>query len=154
MNKVGFSKDIHNLKPGGQLTIGGVVVSNEISVIAYSDGDVLLHALSESILGALGLEDIGTYFNKKTCAQNFDSVIILNFALEKMNELKVNINNVDIMIMLDNIILKENKSKIKNNISKLMNIDASKISIKASTTENNFINFIECNAIVSLEIEE
>ena len=62
LTRIGHGYDIHRLKPGGQLVLGGIVVANDISPIAHSDGDVVIHAIADALLGALGLGDIGDHF--------------------------------------------------------------------------------------------
>lgn len=150
MFKVGFSKDIHNLIKGNELKLGGIIVSTEYSFEAYSDGDVLLHAICESILGALGLEDLGTYFNSKNNKENFDSQLIVDFVNQQLLDQGYVINNIDTLIMSDEIKLVDYKKVIKENISNIFNTDINSISVKATTSEENFKNIVEATSIVSI----
>ena len=85
--RIGFSKDIHRLVENRRLIIGGVVVPFEKGELAHSDGDVLYHALAESILGALALGDLGTHFpDTSDDTLDMDSAIIVSRVVDMMNE--------------------------------------------------------------------
>jgi len=135
--KTGISYDIHKITSDGNvIRLGGIDIEAGYSLLAHSDGDVVLHALAESILASLGLEDLGTYFNDKDLSiKGIDSSIILNFALNKMNEKGFSIGNICLHIFMEQPKLKEYKESIKNNIAKLCNIDKDNISIHAGTSE-------------------
>ncbi|AKU80300.1 2-C-methyl-D-erythritol 2,4-cyclodiphosphate synthase [Spiroplasma turonicum] len=148
MYKVGFSKDTHNLIPGEGIKIGGIFIDCNVKVESYSDGDVLFHALSESIHGALGLEDLGFYYNESNMTKGFDSVIILNSAMNFLKNENYFISNVDILIELDSPNLKSIKTLIKNNLHKILCIDERNISIKATTSEGNNTSIIKCYSTI------
>ncbi|AGR41656.1 2-C-methyl-D-erythritol 2,4-cyclodiphosphate synthase [Spiroplasma taiwanense] len=154
MFKVGFSKDMHNLIKGKYITLAGQKIECEFSIKAYSDGDVVFHALSEAILGALGKEDIGTYYNKENMPQNFSSLEIVDYVKNLLVLEKYCILNIDILIELDFPNLIEHKKLIKNNILEIFNLRENQVSIKATTTENNFPKLISCycNLILKKEI--
>ncbi|WP_342252728.1 2-C-methyl-D-erythritol 2,4-cyclodiphosphate synthase [Spiroplasma endosymbiont of Amphibalanus improvisus] len=148
--KIGHSYDLHKLKNGDFILLGGVKIPCEYSVISDSDGDVLLHTISESILGALGLGDLGDYFNEK----GIKSINILNFCLNKLKENKYHIVNIDNIIVLDNPKLSQYKLDIKFNLAKLMNINHSNINIKATTSEQTKLTTIESFSNILIEKDE
>lgn len=136
MIRVGFSKDIHRLVAGRKLILGGVEIPNEKGELAHSDGDVLLHSLAESIIGALGLGDLGTYFppeDKTTLGIN--SVTILKEVLKMMENEQFHIVNIDISIELESPKLKPYISEIKSSISNICAISSNYINVKAMTNE-------------------
>ncbi|QBQ08196.1 2-C-methyl-D-erythritol 2,4-cyclodiphosphate synthase [Spiroplasma gladiatoris] len=137
MYRIGFSKDTHIinfiLKNG---VLGGVVFKNFPKMInAYSDGDVLLHSLCEAFLGAMGLEDLGTYYNKETKSKNFSSLEIVNDILNLLKKNNYLISNIDVLIELEKPNLKDIKPTIKSNLASIFKIKENQISIKATSTE-------------------
>lgn len=150
MNYIGFAKDIHRLKKAKtSLVLGGYRHKCGYSIIAYSDGDIILHAIANAILGACGLKDIGYYFpdNVKT-NKNIASTKILNYALKKIDNKNLKIQNIDLMIICDKIIINRIHSQIMKSLYKLLK--TKNISLKATRFEQNK-NLIEANAIVLLE---
>lgn len=134
--RIGFGSDIHRLVEGRKLIIGGVIIPSPVGELAHSDGDVLYHALSDAILGALALGDIGFFFpDTIESTHNMDSIEIVNFVYEKMIEANYEIGNVDISITLEQPKLKEYRYQMQQNIAGLLNTDIKNISIKAGTNE-------------------
>ena len=134
--RIGFSKDIHKLVSGRKLIIGGVVVPFEKGELAHSDGDVLYHALAESILGALALGDLGKHFPDDSDATlNMDSGLIVSKVVKMMEEKGYKVNNVDIFVSLEKPKLKDYIESMRLNVSKLLKVDLDKVSIKAGTNE-------------------
>ena len=134
--RIGSSKDIHILVPNRKLILGGVTIPYELGEKAHSDGDVLLHALAESILGALALGDLGTHFpDNDPQYENIDSSIIVNKVVSMMKERNYIVNNVDIFVSLEKPKLKEYIPVIRNNVAKLLETDINNVSIKAGTNE-------------------
>ncbi|MDE5553203.1 MAG: 2-C-methyl-D-erythritol 2,4-cyclodiphosphate synthase, partial [Malacoplasma sp.] len=120
MNKylIGNSVDIHKIKKENkEIVLGGINFLEDYSIVAHSDGDVIFHAVSEAILGALALGDLGDYFSD-ACSQNknMNSKIILDYVLNIMNKKKYHISNIDITVISEHIIIKENKHLIKDNL--------------------------------------
>ena len=135
--RIGNGIDVHKLQFGESLIIGGIKIKSNSGVVGYSDGDVGIHALVDSILGALSIGDIGQYFpssDKKW--ENSNSKIFLEFALKKMNSLGYKINNIDLTIMLQTPSIRLYNKKIRENLSSLCNIKLNQISLKATTTDN------------------
>lgn len=156
--RVGFSKDIHQLVENRKLIIGGVVIPFEKGELAHSDGDVLFHALSESILGALALGDLGTHFpdtSKETL--NMDSSVIVAKVVSMMKKEGYEVNNVDIFISLERPKLKDYISQMKKNVASLLEINIDQVSIKAGTNEKmgpvGEGNAIEATSMILLKKE-
>ena len=102
MYRIGFSKDIHELVENRKLILAGIVIPFDKGEKAHSDGDVVIHALSEAILGALALGDLGTHFpDNDDKYLNIDSSIILKEVDAMMKEKGYQINNIDISISLE-----------------------------------------------------
>lgn len=134
--RIGASKDIHRLVADRKLILGGVYVPFFKGEIAHSDGDVVYHALAESILGALALGDLGKHFpDNDPTTENMDSSIIVKYVYEKMREKKYKVANVDIFISLEKPKLADYIPQMKNNISGLLDINYDQVSVKAGTNE-------------------
>ena len=155
---VGIGYDIHKIIKTSKISyinLGGAKIKSKIKVISHSDGDVILHAITDSILGALSQRDIGTYFpnNKKNLNRN--SIDFLNFALNKMNSMKKKINNIDIMIVSEEPKINPYFEKILLRISKLLKTNKNNITVKATTNEKSGLigkgNFIACWSNISLK---
>ena len=134
--RIGFSKDIHRLVENRKLIIGGVVVPFEKGELAHSDGDVLYHALAESILGALALGDLGKHFpDTSSETLDMDSSLIVKKVAEMMDEKGYQVNNVDIFVSLEKPKLKNYIKDMRSNVARLLNVDINQVSIKAGTNE-------------------
>lgn len=155
--RIGFGRDIHRLvNEGRPFKLGGVDIPFDLFVDAHSDGDVLLHALAEAILGALALGDLGTHFNETDPAcDNMDSKNIVKKVLEMMNELNYHIENIDISVITEKPKLRPYIEEIRKSVSNILNIDLSCVSIKAQTNEHvdavGEIKAIDCYCAVLLE---
>jgi 2-C-methyl-D-erythritol 2,4-cyclodiphosphate synthase len=131
-----------------------VKIKTRTKVISHSDGDVILHAITDSILGALSLRDIGTYFpnNKRNYKRN--SIDFLNYALNKMSNQKLSINNIDIMIVSEEPKVNPYYDEMIEKLCKILNISNNQITIKATTNEKSGLigegKFIACWSSVSL----
>lgn len=135
-NRIGFSVDIHQLTDGNGIYVGGVFIPCNKMSVAHSDGDCLLHAIAESILGALALGDLGKYFSPSDSAiKGIASSKIVEFAVNKMKERGYVINNIDCSIVLESPKLAKYISQIKENVAKLLDTDITNVSVKAGTNE-------------------
>ena len=133
-SKTVLGYDIHRLKGGGILKIGGVVVGEGISPIAHSDGDVVLHALIDAILSIDGISDIGTLFPDTDVKwKDADSSELLKNVLKRVTGFKI--LKVDILCKLETVKLSPFREKIKENIAHLLNISPSLVSFKAKRGE-------------------
>ena len=134
--RIGFSKDIHRLVENRKLIIGGVVVPFEKGELAHSDGDVLYHALAESILGALALGDLGKHFpDTSSETKDMDSGLIVSKVVSLMKEKGYGVNNVDIFVSLEKPKLKDYIELMRKNVASLLEVDIDCVSIKAGTNE-------------------
>ena len=134
--RIGIGSDIHRLVAGRQLIIAGVVIPSPVGELAHSDGDVLYHALSDAILGALALGDIGLYFpDSIEDTRDMDSSDIVRFVYNKMNERNYQIGNIDIMITLELPKLKDYREQMRKNVARLLHTSVDNVSIKAGTNE-------------------
>ena len=134
--RIGFASDIHQLVENRKLILAGVVIPFHLGEKAHSDGDVVYHALAESILGALALGDLGKFFpDTDDKYLDMDSSIIVKEVYKKMDELGYKINNVDISITLEKPKLRDRIDEMRSNIAKLLNTDINNVSVKAGTHE-------------------
>ncbi|MBK8398659.1 MAG: 2-C-methyl-D-erythritol 2,4-cyclodiphosphate synthase [Leptospiraceae bacterium] len=136
--RVGNGIDFHRLAidPSRPLILGGYIIENELSLVGHSDADIVLHALSDAILGALGLGDIGQYFpDTDQSLKNIDSAIILKKCLQLMTESGYRLLNVDNTIIGEKPKIAPHRLQIINSLSLLLEIPSDQISVKATTTE-------------------
>jgi len=134
--KVGNGFDVHRLVPGNGIMLGGVKVKSDKKLSGHSDGDVILHALCDSILGAISKKDIGTHFpssDKKL--KNAESSIFLKKIIKILNITGYIISNIDVTIVCQSPNLKNYKGKIKKNIMNLTKLKNNQLNIKAKTTD-------------------
>ena len=155
----GIGYDIHKTKKtikNNFVKLGGVKIKSKIKVISHSDGDVVLHAITDSILGALSQRDIGTYFPNTKKNLNRNSIDFLNYSLKKMTLRKMLINNIDIMIVSEEPKINPHFEMIISSLSKLLKTDKKNITIKATTNEKSGLigsgYFIACWSNVSLKV--
>ena len=135
--RIGFASDIHRLVEGRKLILAGVVVPFELGELAHSDGDVVYHAVGESILGALALGDLGTHFpDNDNQYKDIDSSILVRRIVSMMKERNYVINNIDISITLEKPKLKDYIQAMRVNLSSLLETEIDNVSIKAGTNES------------------
>jgi 2-C-methyl-D-erythritol 2,4-cyclodiphosphate synthase len=134
--KIGIGYDVHALQEGLDFWLGGVKIEHNKGCLAYSDGDVLIHAICDAILGAANLRDIGYNFpDTDNKYKGIDSCILLEKTLELIKNKGYRIVNVDSVILLQTPKLKDYIPLMKQKLASVMEIDIEDISIKASTTE-------------------
>lgn len=136
MYRIGFSKDIHKLVKGRKLMLAGIHIPFNKGELAHSDGDVIIHAIAEAILGATALGDLGTFYptnNKKY--KNIASKEILIDTSKRIHKLKYQIENIDVSVELEKPKLAPYINKMRNNLAKILKIKLDQISIKANTNE-------------------
>ena len=134
--RIGNGLDIHKLTEGKKFILGGIEIDSVYGIEAYSDGDIVIHALVDSILGALSLGDIGTYFPSNDSKwSGANSQLFLFETINKMISLNYKIINTDITILLQNPSLSQFKNSIKKNLSNLLKLPENQVSIKATTTD-------------------
>ena len=153
--RVGLGYDIHRIKQSNKINtiiLGATHIKSKIEIISHSDGDVILHAITDSILGALSKRDIGTYFPNNKINKKRNSIDFLNFALQTMQVNKFKINNVDLMIVSEYPKINPYYKKIKTRLVKILKTE--NITIKATTNEKSGLigegKFIACWSNISL----
>ena len=134
--RVGMGYDVHQLKEGEEFWLGGIKLEHTHGAVGHSDADVGMHAICDSIFGALSLKDIGYYFsNQNNKWKNANSKIFLIFAKEKLREKKYFIVNLDINFICEKPNISKYRNKMINNISNILEIPKRNISIKATSNE-------------------
>lgn len=133
--RVGFGTDIHRLVTGEGVKLGGVLIPCTYACVAVSDGDVLLHALIDALLGALALGDIGEHFPHSRVASGEDSRVLLAQILNLVHANNATPVNVDCVVDLEVFKLAEWKPKIRDSIAGLLGIDPGRVNVKAKTAE-------------------
>lgn len=134
--RIGLGHDTHRLGPGRPLILGGVTVPFEQGLIGHSDADVLLHALTDALLGAVGLGDIGEWFpNTDDQWKAADSRVFVEEALRAVRDRGWEIVNLDCTIFAERPKLLDHKPAIRSNLAKLLDISPEQINVKAKTGE-------------------
>ena len=134
--RVGQGFDAHAFRQGGSLVLGGVTVPYERSLEAHSDGDVVLHALCDALLGAAGLGDIGQHFPPGDPAfRNIDSRILLRRSCELVTTAGYRVANADITIVAQAPKLAPHVDAMRTRISSDLQVPAGQVNVKATTTE-------------------
>jgi 2-C-methyl-D-erythritol 2,4-cyclodiphosphate synthase len=137
MIRVGQGFDVHQLVTGRKCIIGGVDIPFDKGLDGHSDADVLLHAISDAILGAAGLGDIGKHFpNTDPSIKNIDSRDILKKVILLIHEKKYSIINIDATVICELPKLTPYIDRMKNNIALDCGVDLNAVNVKATTTEN------------------
>ena len=132
--RIGNGVDVHPLKKGRQLILGGIDLHHTLGCDGHSDGDVLIHSIIDAILGALNKGDIGSHFpSSNTKYKNISSIILLNDIIEQYN---FSIINIDSTVILQKPIIQPHIKKMKDVIKKTFKNEDLNISIKATTTDN------------------
>ncbi|MEG1649622.1 MAG: 2-C-methyl-D-erythritol 2,4-cyclodiphosphate synthase [Rikenellaceae bacterium] len=156
MYRIGHGYDVHALADALPLWIGGVKIEHTKGAVAHSDGDVLIHAICDALLGALALGDIGKHFPDTSDEfKNIDSKILLSRTMELISARGYKIVNLDTTLALERPKIGRYSDEMREVLSKIMNITASEISIKATTREKlGFVGReegVEAWAVVLLE---
>jgi 2-C-methyl-D-erythritol 2,4-cyclodiphosphate synthase len=135
-SRIGQGIDFHRLENGLELWLGGIFVPSEKGPVAHSDGDVLLHAICDAILGAAGLEDIGHHFPDTSAEfKNIDSKILLGRSFTLISEKGFEIVNIDSTVCLERPKIAGYIPQMRSVISEILKTDPENISIKATTAE-------------------
>lgn len=136
MFRIGQSVDIHQLVEGRKLILGGVEIPHEKGLLGHSDADVLLHAIAESILGALALGDLGKHFPDTSAAyKDMDSLWMLTQIYRMMDEKGYRIGNLDALIMIERPKMAPHISKMVENVANALHCEKEQVSIKATRGE-------------------
>jgi 2-C-methyl-D-erythritol 2,4-cyclodiphosphate synthase len=134
--RIGQGIDFHRLEKGLNLWLGGVLVPSEKGCVAHSDGDVLLHAICDALLGAAGLKDIGYHFPDTSQEyKNIDSKILLRKTLNLIKEKGFRVINIDSTICLEKPKIAPFSEEMRSIIAEIVETDPENVAIKATTTE-------------------
>lgn len=135
-NRIGFGYDVHKLGEGEKLILGGIEIPHNKGCIAHSDGDVLIHAICDALLGAANLRDIGFHFpDNDSKYKNMDSKIILSKTMDLLQNNHYQIINIDTTVCLQEPKLSPFIPDMKKALASTMQIPMNNVSIKATTTE-------------------
>ncbi len=136
MIRIGSSIDVHALKAGKSLRLGGIDIPSPVESVGHSDADCLIHSIAEALLGSLALGDLGTYFpDNQPEYKNIDSMILLDQVYQMVLDKGYALNNLDAMIILEKPVLKPYIFKMRERICNALNVTIDSISIKATTSE-------------------
>lgn len=134
--RVGIGYDVHQLSEGEELWLGGILLPHDKGTVAHSDGDVLLHAICDSLLGAAKLRDIGFHFPDTSLEfKNIDSKKLLLSSWQMVKSKGYKIQNIDVVVIAQRPKLKNYISEMESVIAGILKIDPDYVNIKATTTE-------------------
>ena len=154
--RIGHGYDVHRLVEGRDLILGGVKIPYELGLLGHSDADVLLHAVSDALLGAAGLRDIGYHFpDTDPKYKGADSRVLLREVRQKIADAGYRVGNVDVTMIAQKPKLKPYIEQMMQNIAEDLQIDVSRVNVKATTEEKmGFTGSGEgmsCHAVCLLE---
>jgi 2-C-methyl-D-erythritol 2,4-cyclodiphosphate synthase len=136
MHRIGFGTDIHRLVEGRRLVLGGVTIDSDLGAEGHSDADALTHAITDALLGALALGDIGSHFpNSDERWRNAESFVFLRFAVGLVKQHGYSIANIDSTIHLEMPRLQPYIQRMKDGIAEALEVETNCVSIKAKTSE-------------------
>lgn len=147
---IGFGFDVHPLIEGNQIVLGGIKIASPYKFKAHSDGDVLIHSLIDALVGAIGYGDIGELFpDSDERYKNINSEILLKEVVTFIKRVGFEIVNIDITIIAETPKISPFKREMRENLSKILDIDLIKVNIKATTTEK--LGFIGRKEAIAVE---
>lgn len=133
---IGHGYDVHRFQAGARLVIGGVDIAHDKGLAAHSDGDVLIHAICDALLGAAGLGDIGRHFpDTDESYRGIDSRVLLRHVVDLLDQAKLQVNNVDATVVAERPKLKPHIDAMRDNLANDLRIDAKRVNVKATTSE-------------------
>lgn len=135
--RIGHGYDVHALKEGLELWLGGIKIEHSKGCVAHSDGDVAIHAICDALLGAAALGDIGKLFpDSDNRFKGIDSKLLLREVVTRLNDLGYKVGNIDCTIAMQRPKLRSHIDSMREVLAAVMGIDVDDISIKATTTEH------------------
>ena len=154
--RIGHGYDVHKLVEGRDLILGGVKIDYEKGLLGHSDADVLLHAVSDALLGAAGLGDIGKHFpDTDPQYKGADSLVLLQAVAQRVKEAGYRVNNIDVTMIAQRPKLKDHIPQMVRNIATAVGIAPDRVNVKATTEEK--LGFtgsgegMSCHAVCLLE---
>ena len=134
--RIGHGYDVHKLVPGRDLILGGVKIEHTLGLLGHSDADVLLHAVSDALLGAAGLGDIGKHFpDTDPQYKGADSLKLLEIVAQRVKEAGYRVSNIDVTMIAQKPKLRPYIAQMEQNIAAAVGVDASWVNVKATTEE-------------------
>jgi len=151
--RIGYGWDSHAFKPGVPLKIGGLAIDHPEGLAGHSDGDVLLHAITDALLGAVSAGDIGSFFPPGDPRwKDADSSIFLNLALEEIQNAGYRIVNIDTTLVLAAPKIGPISAELRERVAELLNVEPGQVGIKAKSPEGlNLDHVAQAHAAVLLE---
>ena len=154
--RIGHGYDVHKLVPGRDLILGGVKIEHHLGLLGHSDADVLLHAVSDALLGAAGLGDIGKHFpDTDPQYKGADSLKLLEIVAQRVQEAGYRVSNIDVTMIAQKPKLRPHIEKMEANIAAAVGVDVSRVNVKATTEEKLGFTGSEqgmaCHAVCLLE---
>ncbi len=135
--RIGHGFDLHRLEPGRRLVVGGLTIPHDRGCDAHSDGDVVYHAVTDAVLGALGQEDIGQLFpDDDPRWRQADSSVFVEEAVKRMTDAGYTIGNLDVTLILQRPKIGPHKPAIRSNVAAILGCDSTAVNLKAKTHEN------------------
>ena len=135
MIKIGHGYDSHRYEDGEYIIIGGVKISSKRAIVAHSDGDILIHALCDALLGAAGKGDMGSYYDSSEKYKNIDSTIFLQEIMQIVYSDGYSIINIDATVVTEEPAISKHAIKIKKSLSKILKINEEQINIKSKSND-------------------
>jgi 2-C-methyl-D-erythritol 2,4-cyclodiphosphate synthase len=134
--RIGFGYDVHRLVQGRKLILGGVEIPHQMGLEGHSDADILLHAVSDALLGAAGLGDIGKHFpNSDPRFKGISSMVLLKHVAELLSQHRFGVVNIDATVVLEKPQVSPYIDEMRRNIGSVLNILPQNVSVKATTHE-------------------
>ena len=154
--RIGHGYDVHKLVEGRDLILGGVKIGHTLGLLGHSDADVLLHAVSDALLGAAGLGDIGKHFpDTDPQYKGADSLKLLEIVAQRVRAAGYRVSNIDVTMIAQRPKLRPHIEKMEENIARAVGVDVSRINVKATTEEKLGFTGTEqgmaCHAVCLLE---
>ena len=154
--RIGHGYDVHRLVEGRDLILGGVKIDHHLGLLGHSDADVLLHAVSDALLGAAGLGDIGLHFpDTDPKYKGADSLKLLEIVGQKVAQAGYRVSNIDVTMIAQRPKLKPHIPQMRLNIARVLHLDETRVNVKATTEEH--LGFtgreegLSCHALCLLE---
>ena len=154
--RIGHGYDVHKLVEGRDLILGGVKIDHHLGLLGHSDADVLLHAVSDALLGAAGMGDIGKHFpDTDPRYKGADSLGLLRIVAQKVQAAGYRVSNIDVTMIAQKPKLRPHIERMEANIAAAVGVDVSRINVKATTEEHLGFTGSEqgmaCHAVCLLE---
>ena len=136
MIRIGHGYDVHKLVPDRPLVLGGVEIPHTLGLLGHSDADVLIHAIMDAILGAMGMYDIGRHFpDTDPQYKGADSLKLLEIVGQLVTQAGYRVSNIDVTMIAQRPKLRPHIAQMEQNIALALNLDARRVNLKATTEE-------------------